>query len=135
MSVGIPDAHNLGWKLAAVITGRADEELLDTYHDERHPVGAEVLEHTQAQTALMTAYSPEGQALRRRWRVRSPSDSPGSASPTLPVDASGTCASRTAPRSSSACAPAGTSRPRKVSYDRTDTSYDHRSPVLKECQR
>jgi 2-polyprenyl-6-methoxyphenol hydroxylase-like FAD-dependent oxidoreductase len=65
MSVGIQDAHNLGWKLAAVVTGRAVEGLLDTYHEERHPVGAEVLEHTQAQTALMTAYSPEGQALRR----------------------------------------------------------------------
>ncbi|GAA3546100.1 monooxygenase [Amycolatopsis ultiminotia] len=64
MNVGIQDAHNLGWKLAAVVTGRADEALLDTYHEERHPVGAELLEHTRAQTALMTTYSPEGQALR-----------------------------------------------------------------------
>lgn len=64
MNVGIQDAHNLGWKLAAVVTGRADETLLDTYHEERHPVGADLLEHTRAQTALMTAYSPEGQALR-----------------------------------------------------------------------
>jgi 2-polyprenyl-6-methoxyphenol hydroxylase-like FAD-dependent oxidoreductase len=64
MNVGIQDAHNLGWKLAAVITGRADETLLDTYHEERHPIGADLLEHTRAQTALMTTYSPEGQALR-----------------------------------------------------------------------
>ncbi|USX53357.1 FAD-dependent monooxygenase [Lentzea sp. HUAS12] len=64
MNVGIQDAHNLGWKLAAVVTGRADDALLDTYHAERHPVGADLLRHTRAQTALMTAYSPEGQALR-----------------------------------------------------------------------
>ncbi|ANZ40209.1 monooxygenase [Lentzea guizhouensis] len=64
MNVGIQDAHNLGWKLAAVVTGRADETLLDSYHDERHPVGAALLAHTRAQTALMTGYTPEGQALR-----------------------------------------------------------------------
>ncbi|WP_327003495.1 FAD-dependent monooxygenase [Dactylosporangium sp. NBC_01737] len=64
MNVGIQDAHNLGWKLAAVVTGRAEETLLDTYHEERHPVGADLLRHTRAQTALITAYSPEGQALR-----------------------------------------------------------------------
>ncbi|SEQ90280.1 2-polyprenyl-6-methoxyphenol hydroxylase [Lentzea xinjiangensis] len=64
MNVGIQDAHNLGWKLAAVVTGRADDALLDTYHAERHPVGVDLLEHTRAQTALMTGYSPEGQALR-----------------------------------------------------------------------
>ncbi|MFG1925208.1 FAD-dependent monooxygenase [Cryptosporangium sp. NPDC048952] len=64
MNVGIQDAHNLGWKLAAVVTGRADESLLDTYHEERHPVGAELLRHTRAQTALINAYSAEGQALR-----------------------------------------------------------------------
>ncbi|WP_329791645.1 FAD-dependent monooxygenase [Lentzea sp. DG1S-22] len=64
MNVGIQDAHNLGWKLAAVVTGRADDALLDTYHDERHPVGADLLRHTRAQTALMTGYTPEGQALR-----------------------------------------------------------------------
>ncbi|MGW6932655.1 FAD-dependent monooxygenase [Lentzea sp. NPDC054927] len=64
MNVGIQDAHNLGWKLAAVVTGRADQALLDTYHSERHPVGADLLEHTRAQTALITTFSPEGQALR-----------------------------------------------------------------------
>ncbi|MFD9701125.1 FAD-dependent monooxygenase [Lentzea sp. NPDC059081] len=64
MNVGIQDAHNLGWKLAAVLAGKADDALLDTYHAERHPVGADLLQHTRAQTALMTAYSAEGQALR-----------------------------------------------------------------------
>ncbi|WP_033342684.1 FAD-dependent monooxygenase [Catenuloplanes japonicus] len=64
MNAGIADAHNLGWKLAAVATGRAPESLLDSYHEERHPVGADLLAHTRAQTALMTAYSPDGQALR-----------------------------------------------------------------------
>jgi 2-polyprenyl-6-methoxyphenol hydroxylase-like FAD-dependent oxidoreductase len=64
MNVGLQDAHNLGWKLAAVVTGRAPATLLDTYHEERHPVGAALLAHTRAQTALMTSYSPDGQALR-----------------------------------------------------------------------
>jgi FAD binding domain-containing protein len=69
MNVGIQDAHNLGWKLAAGLTGRADEALLDTYHEERRPVGANLLEYTRAQTALMTAYSPERQALRATERA------------------------------------------------------------------
>ncbi|MEU3527609.1 FAD-dependent monooxygenase [Streptomyces sp. NPDC038707] len=64
MNVGIQDAHNLGWKLAAVLAGRAGGTLLDSYHDERHPVGARLLESSRAQTALMTAFSPEGLALR-----------------------------------------------------------------------
>ncbi|MEO6089432.1 MAG: FAD-dependent monooxygenase [Umezawaea sp.] len=64
LNVGVQDAANLGWKLAAVVTGRAPESLLDTYHDERHPVGADLLRATRAQTALMTAYTPEVQALR-----------------------------------------------------------------------
>jgi hypothetical protein len=56
---------NLGWKLAAVVRGRSDPDLLDTYHAERHPWAADVAEHTLAQTALITATSPTGQALRR----------------------------------------------------------------------
>jgi putative polyketide hydroxylase/tetracenomycin A2 monooxygenase-dioxygenase len=38
MNSGIQDAHNLGWKLAMAVRGEATEELLATYHDERHPV-------------------------------------------------------------------------------------------------
>ncbi|WP_406633716.1 FAD-dependent monooxygenase [Amycolatopsis sp. WGS_07] len=65
LNVGLQDAMNLGWKLAAVQQGRADEALLDTYHRERHPVGAALGEHTKAQTALITATTEEGQSLRR----------------------------------------------------------------------
>ncbi|MFC8714644.1 FAD-dependent monooxygenase [Streptomyces sp. NPDC057197] len=64
LNVGVQDAMNLGWKLAATVSGRAPGALLDTYHTERHPVGAETIEHTQAQTALMMGFSPQGQALR-----------------------------------------------------------------------
>ncbi|MER5460144.1 FAD-dependent monooxygenase [Streptomyces sp. NPDC002668] len=64
LNVGVQDATNLGWKLAATMTGRAPEGLLDSYHTERHPVGAELLLSTRAQTALLTGYSTEGQALR-----------------------------------------------------------------------
>lgn len=52
LSVGIQDAANLGWKLAAMIKGWAPDGLLDTYHDERHPVGARVLRNTHAQGML-----------------------------------------------------------------------------------
>lgn len=54
ISTGINDAANLGWKLGAEIQGWAPRGLLDTYHAERHPVGARVLLHTRAQGALMT---------------------------------------------------------------------------------
>ncbi|MFI2376619.1 FAD-dependent monooxygenase [Streptomyces sp. NPDC018964] len=64
MNVGIQDAHNLGWKLAATLNGRAPDGLLDTYHSERHPVGAQLTEHSRAQTALMTTFTPEGLDLR-----------------------------------------------------------------------
>ncbi|MGV9800199.1 FAD-dependent oxidoreductase [Mycobacterium sp. NPDC003449] len=53
MNLGMQDAVNLGWKLAAVIRGEANAELLDTYHAERHPVAQRVLENTRAQTALL----------------------------------------------------------------------------------
>jgi 2-polyprenyl-6-methoxyphenol hydroxylase-like FAD-dependent oxidoreductase len=43
MNTGLQDAANLSWKLAAVVAGRGDDRLLDTYHDERHPVGKMVL--------------------------------------------------------------------------------------------
>jgi hypothetical protein len=52
LNVGVQDAVNLGWKLAAVVKGTASEALLETYHAERHPVGARVLQNTMAQTAL-----------------------------------------------------------------------------------
>ncbi|MEU3984660.1 FAD-dependent monooxygenase [Streptomyces sp. NPDC026672] len=52
LNLGMQDAFNLGWKLAAVVRGRAPGSLLDTYHSERHPVGAQVLHHTSAQRVL-----------------------------------------------------------------------------------
>lgn len=52
MSAGIQDAVNLGWKLALDIKGRAPKGLLDTYHSERHPVGARILANTLAQRTL-----------------------------------------------------------------------------------
>jgi bifunctional hydroxylase/dehydrase len=52
LSVGIQDAVNLGWKLAATVRGRAPGGLLDSYHHERHPVGARVLRNTLAQGML-----------------------------------------------------------------------------------
>ena len=52
LSLGVQDAVNLGWKLAQVVNGTSPESLLDTYHDERHPVAARALQHTMAQTAL-----------------------------------------------------------------------------------
>jgi 2-polyprenyl-6-methoxyphenol hydroxylase-like FAD-dependent oxidoreductase len=52
LSVGVQDAVNLGWKLAATIKGQAPASLLDTYHTERHPVGERVLNNTLAQASL-----------------------------------------------------------------------------------
>jgi bifunctional hydroxylase/dehydrase len=52
MSAGVGDAVNLGWKLAMDIHGYAPPELLDTYHSERHPVGARILANTLAQRIL-----------------------------------------------------------------------------------
>jgi 2-polyprenyl-6-methoxyphenol hydroxylase-like FAD-dependent oxidoreductase len=52
LSLGVQDAVNLGWKLAQVVKGVSADGLLDTYHAERHPVGARALRHTMAQGAL-----------------------------------------------------------------------------------
>jgi hypothetical protein len=52
LNVGVQDAVNLGWKLGQVVKGIAPESLLDTYHSERHPVGAAILKSTLAVTAL-----------------------------------------------------------------------------------
>ncbi len=52
LNTGVQDAMNLGWKLAQVVKRTSTESLLDTYHAERHPVGARVLRTTMAQVAL-----------------------------------------------------------------------------------
>jgi len=64
LNLGIQDAFNLGWKLAAEVGGWAPEGLLDSYHTERHPVAAAVLDHTRAQMQLMSL-EPGAQAVRR----------------------------------------------------------------------
>ncbi|MEU3574430.1 FAD-dependent monooxygenase [Kitasatospora sp. NPDC036755] len=64
LNVGLQDAGNLGWKLAQALAGTAPEGLLDSYHTERHPVGADLLRSTSAQTGLMTSYTPENLAMR-----------------------------------------------------------------------
>ncbi|MCL6302991.1 aromatic-ring hydroxylase C-terminal domain-containing protein, partial [Streptomyces kronopolitis] len=56
-------AMNLGWKLAAVIGGHAQEGLLDTYTAERHPIGASILDWTRSQVAAMRP-DPQSRALR-----------------------------------------------------------------------
>jgi 3-(3-hydroxy-phenyl)propionate hydroxylase len=53
LNTGLQDAVNLGWKLAQVIKQTSPESLLDTYHGERHPVGARVVRNTMAQSALL----------------------------------------------------------------------------------
>ena len=52
LNIGVQDAVNLGWKLAQVVKQTSPESLLDTYHTERHPVGARVLRNTMARMAL-----------------------------------------------------------------------------------
>ncbi len=64
LNVGVQDAMNLGWKLAAEVRGTAAPGLLDSYHAERHPVGLALAEHTLAQTALISATTAEQRALR-----------------------------------------------------------------------
>lgn len=62
LNLGLGDAMNLGWKLAATIRGDAPDGLLDSYTAERHPVGARVLDWSRAQVALMRP-SPSSRAL------------------------------------------------------------------------
>lgn len=63
LSVGVQDAANLGWKLAAAINGWASEGLLDSYHSERHPVGQQLLRNAQA-SALLYLTGDEMEPLR-----------------------------------------------------------------------
>jgi 2-polyprenyl-6-methoxyphenol hydroxylase-like FAD-dependent oxidoreductase len=64
LNLGLQDAFNLGWKLAAQVRGWAPEALLDTYQAERRPVAEDVLDNTRAQLALQSV-EPGPQALRR----------------------------------------------------------------------
>ncbi len=62
LNLGLGDAMNLGWKLAATIQKKAPEGLLDGYQTERHPVGAQVLDWSRAQVAIMKP-TPQARAL------------------------------------------------------------------------
>ncbi len=64
LNTGVQDAVNLGWKLAQVVKGVSPESLLDTYHEERHPVAARVLRNTMAQVALTRPGDARLDALR-----------------------------------------------------------------------
>ncbi|NGO09449.1 rifampin monooxygenase [Streptomyces sp. HC44] len=64
LNLGVQDAFNLGWKLAAQIRGWAPKTLLDTYQAERHPVAEDVLDNTRAQMELHST-EPGPQAVRR----------------------------------------------------------------------
>jgi 2-polyprenyl-6-methoxyphenol hydroxylase-like FAD-dependent oxidoreductase len=64
LNLGVQDAVNLGWKLAAQLRGWAPETLLGTYQTERHPVAADVLDNTRAQVVLHST-EPGPQAVRR----------------------------------------------------------------------
>jgi 2-polyprenyl-6-methoxyphenol hydroxylase-like FAD-dependent oxidoreductase len=64
LNIGVQDAVNLGWKLAQVVKEVSPPSLLDTYHAERHPVGARVLRNTMAQAALMRPADARLEALR-----------------------------------------------------------------------
>lgn len=62
LNFGLGDAMNLGWKLAATIQKKAPEGLLDSYYTERHPIGAQVLDWSRAQVAIMRP-DPHARAL------------------------------------------------------------------------
>ena len=64
LNLGIQDAFNLGWKLVAEVDGWAPDGLLDSYHNERHPVAADVLDNTRAQMELLSLESGP-QAVRK----------------------------------------------------------------------
>ncbi|WP_448097495.1 FAD-dependent monooxygenase [Luteibacter yeojuensis] len=62
LNLGLGDAMNLGWKLAATIKERAPDGLLDSYHTERHPIGERILDWSRAQVAIMRP-EPHARAL------------------------------------------------------------------------
>ena len=67
LNLGLQDAVNLGWKLAAAVNGWAPPGLLDSYHIERYPVGQRVMMHSMSQTALFGP-GPEIAALRELFK-------------------------------------------------------------------
>lgn len=64
LDIGMTDAINLGWKLAAGLHDRGPEDLLDTYESERRPAAERALLQTRAQAALDRLEGEDGKALR-----------------------------------------------------------------------
>ena len=64
MNTGIQDAHNLAWKLAMVCKGDLNPKVLDTYHEERHPIGKWLVEATSRGTDMLTNRQPIVAAFR-----------------------------------------------------------------------
>ena len=82
LNTGIQDATNLGWKLAAVLRGDAAEDLLETYHAERHPIGEAVIANTMAQTTMVFDFTPSRARHRERLpAARTPASQPLSRRP------------------------------------------------------
>jgi 2-polyprenyl-6-methoxyphenol hydroxylase-like FAD-dependent oxidoreductase len=69
LNLGLQDAANLAWKLAAEIRGWAPPGLLDSYHAERYPVGLDVIDDSLAQCGLIANPTREGIALRDRFNA------------------------------------------------------------------
>jgi 2-polyprenyl-6-methoxyphenol hydroxylase-like FAD-dependent oxidoreductase len=64
MNTGMQDAFNLGWKLASVCAGEVAVELVDSYHDERHPIAANVIAYTNSLQAAIQLRDPEAREQR-----------------------------------------------------------------------
>src|ERR1700760_5136159 len=66
LNTGVQDVHNLAWKIAAVLCGDADEELLDSYHAERQPFGPIVTQNALANALSMGRNARQSNVLPRR---------------------------------------------------------------------
>jgi putative polyketide hydroxylase len=66
LNTGVQDVHNLTWKIAAVLRGNADEKLLDSYHDERQPLGQVITQNSLANAMSMGRTARQSGVLPRR---------------------------------------------------------------------
>jgi len=82
-NTGIQDAHNLAWKLTAVVKGEAGSALLDTYHDERRPVGLLTMEQALARWGSRVG---EGVAFGYRYQSAAVLGAPADPRPALPIN-------------------------------------------------
>ena len=66
LNTGVQDVHNLTWKIAAVLRGKADEALLDSYHAERQPLGQIITRNSLANALSMGRTARQSNVLPRR---------------------------------------------------------------------